>query len=374
VTGAVVTVLRPARHAEGVAALSQSPGWQVVATGHPVPDEGSAAAGSAALELADAGAADGGTLLVCLSGGASAMLAAPAPGLTIADKSAATALLLRAGLPIDELNAIRWHLSSIKAGRLAARAGRSLTLAISDVSQPVDDDPRVIGSGPTVGVEATAADALAVIDRRGLRAALPSPVIDCLTRAVADGSGPAAPGDERLSAAEYHVIASRAAAMRAAADAARQLGYGVTIRDRAVSGEARHAGARLVESAVALSRPHVLIASGETTVAVQGSGAGGRNQEAVVGAVETLAAAGPAAFGSLGTDGLDGPTPAAGAAATHLTAAALGPHARAICHDVLARNDTYPLLDGLGALVRTGPTGTNVGDLMVVLLPARDGR
>ena len=157
--------------------------------------------------------------------------------------------------------------------------------------------------------------------------------------------------------------------MRAAAETARRFGYLVDVRRDAITGDARDAGRGLIAAAARSARPACVIASGETTVFVRGQGRGGRNQELVVAALEPLAAAGPAALASIGTDGVDGPTDAAGAFADHTMWTNLGADAGAICDDALTRNDTFHLLDGLGALVRTGPTGTNVGDLQVLLLP-----
>lgn len=216
------------RFASGVMTASvepELPHWRAHAASHPTPSEASERAGRDALALADAARTDGGLLVVCLSGGASAMLAVPAAGLSIADKVGVTAALLRAGLDIGAINLVRRHLSGIKGGQLAARAGRSLTLAISDVSTPVEDDPVVIGSGPTVGDPTTFADALAVLERAGVRAAVPPAVIAHL-EAGSEGrvAGPVAPGDSRLRSAAYWVIASRRDAMRAAAEVATRLG------------------------------------------------------------------------------------------------------------------------------------------------------
>jgi hydroxypyruvate reductase len=159
------------------AAEIDDPRWTCVNAGHPVPDAGSEQAGRAALDLADAAAREGGLLLVCLSGGASAMLAVPAEGVSSADKFAATQALLASGMDIGEMNLVRRHLSAIKGGQLAARAGRSVTLAISDVCRPVDDDPRVLGSGPTAGDDSSRREALEAIARHGLAAAMPAAVL-----------------------------------------------------------------------------------------------------------------------------------------------------------------------------------------------------
>lgn len=347
------------------------PGWQAIAATHPKPSAASETAGRAALALADASRRDGGLLLVCLSGGTSAMLAVPADTLTIDDKAATTAALLRADLDIGAVNTVRRHLSAIKGGQLAARAGQSITLAISDVCTPVEDDPAAIGSGPTAGDPSSFADALAIVTRAGLRDEIPAPALEHLIQGAAGRrSGPVAVGDPALSASAYWVIASRRDAMRAAARTAARLGYQVHVVDEPTIGLAREAGPTLVARATAAAdrRPTCLIASGETTVSVRGGGLGGRNQELAVSALEALAVAAPAALASIGTDGVDGPTDAAGAFVDGDTLAALGTDGGAMVTRALDDNDSYPLLDRVGALVRRGPTGTNVGDLQVVLL------
>jgi hydroxypyruvate reductase len=382
-----------------------SPRWTAFPATHPRPSGASEAAGRAALDLADRCRAEHGLLVVCLSGGASAMLAVPAAGLSIADKSATTAVLLRAGLDIGSINMVRRHLSAIKGGQLAARAGRSVTLAISDVCTPVEDDPRVIGSGPTSGDDSTFGEALGIIREYGLSAAIPAAALrhletgarveaerlgvaaEALTDATrletsrdrdieppSEATGPVPPDDPRLRSAAWWLIASRQDAMRAAAATAARLGYHVRTEPAPVVGEAHLAAARLVEIARDLPRPACLVASGETTVVVRGSGRGGRNQELAVAALEPLAGLGvPAALASLGTDGVDGPTDAAGGFVDHTLWTALGPDARSTASRALAENDSYPLLERLGALVRIGPTGTNVGDLQVVLIEAGSG-
>lgn len=342
--------------------------WRVFAATHPAPGPASEAAARAALALADQTATEHSVLLVCLSGGASAMLAAPADGLTIADKAATTAILLRAGLDIGDVNLVRRHLSAIKGGQLAARARRTVTVAISDVCTPVEDDPVVIGSGPTVGDPTTFADALAVIDRADLRALLPATVVGHLEAgALGKLDGPVPPDDARLRDSSYWVVASRRDAMRAARETAVRLGYHAVVRSEPVVGDARHAWTLLAPLAEDLPRPACVIASGETTVRVTGRGRGGRNQEVVLGALPWLARGGPSAFASVGTDGIDGPTDAAGAMVDDAALARLGPDGAARLAHALETNDSYPLLAALDALVRIGPTGTNVGDLQVAL-------
>jgi glycerate-2-kinase len=362
------------RHARGVITApidGVKPGWTAFPATHPRPSAASEAAGRAALALADEVRAEGGVLLVCLSGGASAMLAVPAAGLSIEDKAATTAVLLNAGLDIGAINTVRRHLSAIKGGQLAARAGRSITLAISDVCTPVEDDPAVIGSGPTSGDPSTFRDALAIINTHDLATRIPAAALQHLQAGAAGRvRGPVAADADELRQAAYWLIASRREAMTAAAETASRLGYHVHVVAPPTIGEARRAAPDLMAEALAtgLPRPLCVIASGETTVHVTGSGRGGRNQELAVAALALLHQHGPAALASIGTDGVDGPTDAAGAMVDDSMWSALGVDADARTRSALETNDCYPFLEQLGALVRTGPTGTNVGDLQVLLL------
>jgi glycerate 2-kinase len=340
----------------------------VVRGDHPVPSVRSEQAGRRALALASS-ADDAVQLLVLLSGGASALMAVPAAGLTLDDKRATTALLLRGGADIQALNTVRKHLSAIKGGWLRAAANVSVkTLAISDV---VGDDPSVIGSGPTVPDASTFGEALAAIDACGGRRVYPSRVVERLERG-ARGELPEIPRSVRWSPPDWHLIGSRFLAMRGAAVRAEQLGYRVIVRDQPVIGEARHAGEAFVDSLpspVDLTERWCVISSGETTVRVSGRGRGGRNQEFALSAAQRLAASPlPVVLASVGTDGVDGPTDAAGAVVDPQTlarAAAIGlPSAAAF----LADNDTYQFFDPLNDLIKTGPTGTNVGDLQICLI------
>ena len=339
--------------------------------GHPTPDAGSVQAGREVLRCA-AGAPAAGSLVVLLSGGASALLSMPAAGISLDEKVETTRALLEAGVPIHELNCVRKHLSGVKGGRLAlATRGRVLTLAISDVVLPVEDDPGVIGSGPTVHDATRFADALAVIERPAVRPRVPAGVRRFLERGrdglVAETLKAPPPADRAM----YRVVGSRRDAMAGAAGAASRLGYDVTRIEEPVVGEARVAGAghpARAAAAGAAAGPWCVVSSGETTVTVSGGGRGGRNQELALAAVDGMSGLGAAAaLASVGTDGVDGPTDAAGATVDSGTAARardrrLGPPTA-----YLTENDAYAYFDGLGDLVRTGPTGTNVGDLQVVL-------
>lgn len=281
---------------------------------HPSPDTVSEAAGRRALSLAAESRAREG-LLVLLSGGASSMLAVPAEGLTLRDKIETARMLMHAGAAIAELNCVRKHLSAIKGGRLAAAAGRTVTLAISDVHGPVADDPAVIGSGPTVADPTTYADALEIVRQTGTRDSVPQSVLAHLERGADESPKP---GDMRLGDAHYEVIGNRQLAMAGAARAAMDLGYAVHVIDGATSGEARDSGAAFATAALGFSGGTRLcvLASGETTVRVRGGGRGGRNQEFALGALPVVDAAPRGAavvLASAGTDGIDGPTDAAGA-------------------------------------------------------------
>ena len=341
-------------------------GIEWIDAAHPHPDAVSERAGQMALGLA-ARVHDTGTLIVLLSGGASSMLAAPA-GVTIADKAATAKALMAAGVSIDGLNCVRRHLSSIKGGWLAAAAGRCVTLALSDVHALIEDDPAVIGSGPTMADPTTFSDALEVIERSGAR--VPAAVMDRLASgARGDVEETPKPGDPRLARCVFHVIGGRRTAMAGAESAARRLGYPVVIVERPIAGEAREAGRDFVRAArasCARSSSMCVIAAGETTVTVRGDGRGGRNQEFVLGALGELDGHDDLVLGSVGTDGIDGSTPAAGAIADSRTAE----RARAQGLDAdaaLRRNDAYSFFAALDDLVQWGPTGTNVGDVHVLL-------
>jgi hydroxypyruvate reductase len=340
-----------------------------IAAGHPIPDAGSERAGRRALEIA-ATLAEGERLLVLLSGGASALMAVPAEGLSLEDKRRTTATLLRAGADIHALNTVRKHLSAIKGGQLAARArGRLRALVISDV---VGDDLSVIASGPTVPDASTFADARQILERYGGAEAYPQAVVARLDRGRrGEIAETPKPGDSRIAGATTEIIGGRANAMRGAAERAAAFGYAVVQIDAAVVGEARDEAVAYVKRVAAIARQRTrlcVVSSGETTVHVRGTGSGGRNQEFALAAAATLGSAGEiAALASVGTDGIDGPTDAAGAIVDTTTLA----RARAAGLDpgqFLADNNAYAFFDALGDLIRTGPTDTNVGDLQVLLL------
>ena len=362
------------------------PGFEWFAAGHPDPNAESVAAGRRAMELARMVHGDR-TLVVLLSGGASALLALPAAGLTLAEKMATTRTVMEAGIAIDGLNCVRKHLSAIKGGQLGAAAGRVVTLAISDVHGPVPDDPSVIGSGPTVADPSTYADALGIVravvgdtgfSSRTLRS-VPEAALAHLERGARGLEAETIKrGDPRLAHAEWHLIANRDTAVDGARHAAERLGYQVVVLPGATIGEARVAGDAFFDAAmpwVARAGGSLcVLASGETTVRVIGTGRGGRNQEIALSVAARLASAGrPMVAASAGTDGIDGPTDAAGAivdATTLDRARVLGLDPGA----ALADNDAYAFFSPLRDLITWGPTGTNVGDLHVLLVPPATAR
>jgi hydroxypyruvate reductase len=311
-------------------------------------------------------------LLVLLSGGASALMAAPAPGITLEEKRHATATLLRAGADIHALNTVRKHISDLKGGRLAvSSAAPCRTLAISDV---VGDDLSVIASGPTVADVSTFADAAGVLSRFGGADEFPQSVTDHIEAGMR-GQRPETPkpGDPRLARSHASVVGGRFNAMRGAQAAAEARGYHVLLIEEPVVGEARSAGRRLVEAVTArvrpLGRPLCVVSSGETTVTVRGRGRGGRNQELALAAAEVLASSTDTiAMASLGTDGVDGPTDAAGAIADPTTVSRSRSAGLLTPESYLDANDSYSFFAAIGDLIHTGATGTNVGDLQVTLL------
>jgi glycerate 2-kinase len=350
-------------------ALPQGAEWH--SGGHPLPDEGSVAGARHALQMA-AQVQPGDLLLVLLSGGGSALMALPVEGIALADKQRTARTLMECGADIYELNTVRKHLSAIKGGQLAAVAqGHVLTLAVSDV---VGDDLSVIASGPTVPDDSTYGQAFEILGRRGGHDAYPVPVVERIRRGL-DGQAPETPktGDPRLRRAAARVIGPQRGAIDGARRAAESLGYRVHVVPEAVTGEARIAGVEYVrkvaEATRSSVRPLCVISSGETTVTVTGRGKGGRNQEfafAMAGALASLG--GQVTAASIGTDGIDGPTDAAGAIVDPSTFARAESAGLAAAETYLQNNDTYAFFDRLGDLIRTGPTCTNVGDLQVVLV------
>ena len=371
--GLVVAKAAPPAHGDRV---------RIVTAAHPVPDASSVAAAAAALDLGRR--ADERVLaLVLVSGGGSSLLCAPwadgSHAVTLEDKAAVTRGLLACGADIGEINTVRKHLSAVKGGRLAAALAPAtvLTLILSDV---VGDDPATIASGPTAPDPTTWADALAVIRRHGLETRIPPAV----ARLLEDGAAGRVrdtpkPGDPAFDRVTNLVIGSNRLAVTAALRRARELGYATRDLGSELTGEARDLAAHLLVRGLDLARrataagaPVCAVGGGETTVTLRGGGTGGRNQEMALAFLDGLASADPAlarrlCFLSAGTDGNDGPTDAAGAwADLDLLAAARA--AGRDPGDFLAANDSHGFFGAVGGLLRTGPTGTNVCDLHVLLV------
>lgn len=340
---------------------------EVVEAAHPVPDAAGQAAARRMLDMVR-GLGPDDRVLALISGGGSALLAAPAPGITLADKRAITAALLGSGASIHEMNCLRKHLSAIKGGRLAAAAwpAKVLTLAISDVA---GDDPEVIASGPTVGDPSTCADALAIVERHAI--AIPAALRERLASGELETPKP---GDPRLANAEFRIVANPLLALRAAAEAARKAGVTPLILGDEIEGEARDVARALAGIAKSCARhctparpPCVLLSGGEATVTLRGSGRGGRNSELLL-ALAIALQGHPRIHALAGdTDGIDGSEDNAGALIAPDTlhrARARGLDARA----ALADNDAYGFFAALGDLLITGPTLTNVNDFHAILI------
>lgn len=340
---------------------------EVVEAAHPVPDAAGRAAAERILKMVHGLSADD-LVLFLVSGGGSALLALPAPGLALEDKQAINRALLRSGANITEMNCVRKHLSAVKGGRLGAACAPAqlVTLAISDIP---GDDPAVIASGPTVVDSTTFGDAIAILRKYGIDE--PAAVIAHL-RAGKDETPK--PGDARLAKARLRMIATPQMSLEAAAEVARKVGVAPIVLGDAIEGEARevamvHAGiARQVRRhGQPAKAPCVLLSGGETTVTVRGKGRGGRNAEFLLAlAVAFNSEAGMFALAG-DTDGVDGTEDNAGAilAPDSLSRAAA---ANLDAKGMLADNDGYGFFSGLGDLVITGPTLTNVNDFRAILV------
>jgi glycerate 2-kinase len=358
----------------------RSPDIRLIEGGHPLPDERSLAAGEAALAFASALEPD--DLLVCLiSGGGSALMSVPLAPLK--ELQVLTSALLACGAPIDAINTLRRHLDRVKGGGLAkATRAQVLSLILSDV---VYSPLEAIASGPTAPDPTTREQALGVLEKYGLSSAnlhtsplndnkggshtrrfaynLPSTILQSLSSIPETPK----PGDPLFSRVQNVIVGDNALAVETALKQAREEGFQVESLGSAWQGEAREVGPALVDrlrvATNQIKAPFCLAAGGETTVTIQGAGKGGRNQELALAAVPTIADLEGAMLISLASDGEDGPTDAAGAVVTSESlrrAKALGLDPG----DYLARNDAYTFFDRLGDLLKTGPTGTNVNDLV----------
>jgi hydroxypyruvate reductase len=340
---------------------------EVVEASHPAPDTAGQVAAARILETVRGLTADD-LVLVLLSGGGSALLAAPMAGITLDEKRAVTRALLACGAGIGEINCVRKHLSALKGGRLALAAApaRVLTLAISDVP---GDELSTIASGPTVPDPTTCADALEIVGRYGIT--LPAGAREALLSGTAETPKPGNPGFARC---ESHIIATAQGSLAAAAELARKRGLTPLVLGDAIEGEAREAARVLggvalscAAHGVPLAAPCVLLSGGETTVTVRGVGRGGRNAEFLLGLALALGGDRRISAIACDTDGIDGSEDNAGAMVlpdTPVRAIAAGIDLRAR----LTENDAYGVFAALGDLVVTGPTRTNVNDFRAILI------
>jgi glycerate 2-kinase len=345
------------KHALPLRPSTRSVPVTVIEGNHPVPGTDSIKAGNATLKFISQLTPD--DLLVCLiSGGGSALMTSPR--IPLEDLQSLTSALLACGARVDEINTLRRHLDQLKGGGLASSANgaRIVSLLLSDV---VNDSIEAIASGPTTPDPTTNADALSIIEKYDLKDKIPAVVFQSLR----ETPKPNAPIFDRV---QNTIIASNEIALRAAQSQAQKEGLGTKILRTDLQGEAsligRELASQLKESIQMLQRPFCLLAGGETTVTLKGKGQGGRNQELALGAVDVLAGLQDVILVSLATDGEDGPTDAAGAVVTGESAQraeSLGMDAA----DYLSRNDAYTFFEALGDLVQTGPSGTNVNDLVL---------
>ena len=340
---------------------------EVVEAAHPVPDDAGRRAAARMLEMVQ-GLTENDLVLCLISGGGSALLALPAPGITLEQKQALNRALLKSGAAISEINCVRKHLSAIKGGRLALACApaRVVTLLISDVP---GDDPGMIASGPTLPDATTCAEALAVLKKYAIE--VPANIRAHLESGA--GETPK-PGDARFAANEHHVIAVAQDALEAAAAHARAAGITPHILSDGIEGEARDVG--IVHAAIArqvaargqpFARPCVILSGGETTVTVRGSGRGGRNAEFLLSLAVALDRHPGIHAIACDTDGIDGSEDNAGAVYgpdSLVRADAQGMRARTL----LDNNDGYGFFSALGDLVVTGPSRTNVNDFRAVLI------
>ncbi len=337
---------------------------EVVEAGHPMPDDAGEEAARRIIARVRGLTADD-LMLALISGGGSALLSLPAPGLTLTDKQAVNEALLKSGAAIGEINCVRKHLSAVKGGRLAlaAQPARIVSLIISDVP---GDDPATVASGPTVPDATTLADARAVLAKYDI-----DPPAAVAAHLADPASETPKPGDARFAHVENRVIATAKQSLDAAAEVARKAGVTPIILGDAIEGEARtvaaeHARLALDHARTATS-PLVLISGGETSVTVRGNGHGGRNAEYLLALALALNSTAGIRAIACDTDGIDGTENNAGARLTPDTlarAARLGLDARAMLGD----NDGYSFFSALGDLIVTGPTRTNINDFRAILV------
>lgn len=339
---------------------------------HPLPDRAGLRAAERLRALASSLTVKD-LLIILLSGGASSLMPAPASGISLADKQRVTRQLLHSGADIGEINMVRKHLSNLKGGRLAeSTKARIVTLILSDV---LGDDLSAIASGPTAPDPSTYGEAIDCLKRYRVWSVAPRAVRERLERGRR-GRIPETPkpGSAIFRRVQHQIIGNNELAIGAVTGTAREAGLRTMIHSMAMTGEARVMGAKfgslartIVSKDKPVSRPCCIVAGGETTVTVKGTGKGGRTQEFAVAAAKAIAGLPNVWVAAIGTDGTDGPTNAAGALVNGDTCALAERRGVDLDH-ALKQNDTYPALRALRSLIMTGPTGTNVNDLYILLV------
>jgi glycerate 2-kinase len=349
---------------------------QVMEAGHPLPDANSLASAAQIISLANGQICPDDLIVCLLSGGASSLLVSPAPGITLQDKLACTQLLLNSGADIHDLNAVRKHLSAIKGGWLARMLApaKVISLILSDV---VGDDVGTIASGPMTPDPSTFGDCIGILEKLQILEQVPRTVRERFELGAAGAILETPKGsDSAFNETETFIVASNAQACTASATAAKKLGYRALILTSRLNGDTGDAASlhmgiaeEIVFQRRPLRRPACIISGGETTVRVSGSGQGGRNQEFTLRCIQQLARLpAPCVVASLGTDGTDGPTDAAGAIADNTTLSRSIKFGAQFLKESMANNDSYRFFETLGDLIVTGPTRTNVMDLHILLV------
>jgi hydroxypyruvate reductase len=349
---------------------------EILEAGHPLPDKNSVVAAQRIEYFARNRIKPDDLVLCPFSGGASSLLVSPAEGIALEDKVACTRALLRSGADIHELNAVRKHLSRIKGGGFSKLLGRTtaISLVVSDV---IGNDLTTIASGPMCADPTTFAECLQIIQRLHISDQIPDSVKQHLERGAAGSiEETPKPGDPEFREHECVIVADNAQACTAAAQSAKRLGYRVLVLTSRLDGDTEDAArfhmsiaGEIIDRRRPLRRPACIISGGETTVKISGEGKGGRNQEFVLHCVRELAGlTAPCVVVSIGTDGTDGPTEAAGAIADNSTLARSIKFGAAFLSESRDNHDSYTFFKRLDDLIITGPTGTNVMDLHLVMI------
>jgi len=344
---------------------------------HPIPSEDGVRGVKNMLRLVEQPSEE--DFVICLiSGGGSALMPLPSTGLPLSDKQKTTNLLLKSGAKIDEINAVRKHLSDFKGGRLAEKLHPAtvVSLIISDV---VGDKLESIASGPTVPDDTTYADAYTILQRRGLWRTVPSSVRKRIQKGTEGKLSETPKGRSRIFKRVHNVlVGTNKESCHAAAEVLEKRGYHSLILSTRLQGEAREVGKKLAgicigirENQLPVAPPAAVVAGGETTVTVHGKGRGGRNQELVLSAASSIRRIPGILVASIGTDGVDGPTDAAGAVADGTTVER-GLKKGMDADTFLRENDSYSLFNKLNDLIITGPTGTNVNDILIAIVGSAD--